>query len=162
MERRLSPSNLKARPDHQDPERRKEIKYPQVTPHALLGSLLGVLAEQQRAPFETHDSVELKFLSFKTMLLVMLTSIKRFGDLQAFLVNKSYLEFGPPDSQVTLSPQPDYVPKVFTTPFWDQVVKLQALPLQEADPVLVLLCPIYVESTQGFRCSDQLLVCFGV
>lgn len=120
------------------------------------------MQNKQRAPFETHDSVELKFLSFKTMLLVMLTSIKRVGDLQAFLVNKSYLEFGPPDSQVTVRPQPDYVPKVFTTPFWDQVVKLQALPLQEADPVLVLLCPIYVESTHGFRCSDQLLVCFGV
>ncbi len=90
------------------------------------------------------------------MLLVKLTSIKRVGDLQAFLVNKSYLEFRPPDSHVILRPQPDYVPKVFTTPFWDQVVNLQ-----KADPAFVLLCPIYVESAQGFRCSEQLFVCFG-
>lgn len=95
------------------------------------------------------------------MLLVKLTSIKRVGDLQSFLVNKLYLKFGPPDSHVTLRLQPGYVPKVFTTPFWDQVVNLQVLPLQEADPSLVLLCPIYVEHTQGFRRSDQFFVCFG-
>ncbi len=31
LERKLSHSTLKARPDHQDSERHKEIKYPQVT-----------------------------------------------------------------------------------------------------------------------------------
>ncbi len=32
--------------------------------------------------------------------------------------------------------------KVPTTPFRDQVVNLQALPLEEADPALALLCPV--------------------
>jgi len=56
--------------------------------------------------------------------------------------------------------------KVPTTPFRDQVVNLQALPLEEADPALALLCPVralraYVDRTRCFRTSDQLFVCYG-
>ncbi|KAL0160080.1 hypothetical protein M9458_043805, partial [Cirrhinus mrigala] len=59
-----------------------------------------------------------------------------------------------------------HVPKVPTTPFRDQVVNLQALPLEEADPASALLCPvralrIYVDRTRHFRCTEQLFVCFG-
>ncbi len=78
----------------------------------------------------------------KTLLLVALASIKRVGDLQAFSVDESCLEFGPGDGHVVLRPRPGYVPKVPTTPFRDQVVSLQALPLEEADPALALLCPV--------------------
>ncbi len=58
------------------------------------------------------------------------------------------------------------MPKVPTTPLRDQVVNLQALSWEEADPAIALLCPvralhIYVDRTQGFRTSDQLFVCFG-
>ncbi len=57
-------------------------------------------------------------------------------------------------------------PKVPTTPFCDQVVNLQALPSEEADPALALLCPvtalrIYVDRTRSFRSSDQLFICHG-
>ncbi|XDV45124.1 hypothetical protein PO909_013271 [Leuciscus waleckii] len=56
--------------------------------------------------------------------------------------------------------------KVPTTPFRDQVVNLQALPSEEADPALVFLCPVrslrlYVDRTQSFRTSDQLFVYYG-
>ncbi|XP_067273076.1 uncharacterized protein [Pseudorasbora parva] len=90
----------------------------------------------------------------------------RVGDLQAFVVDEACLEFGPGDSHVILSPRPGYVPKVPTTPFRDQVVNLQALPLEEADPALALLCPLrtlrtYVDRTQCFRTSDQLFVCYA-
>ncbi len=76
------------------------------------------------------------------------------------------LEFGPGDGHVVLSPRPGYVPKVPTTPFRDQVVSLQALPLEEADPALALLCPVcalrlYTDWTQSLRTSDQLFVCYG-
>ncbi len=71
-----------------------------------------------------------------------LTSIKRVGDLQAFSVSEECLVFGPVYSHVVLRPRPGYVPKVPTTPFRDQVVNLQALPSEEADPALALLCPI--------------------
>ncbi len=43
-----------------------------------------VLAGLQRGPFEPLDSVELKFLSLKTVLLTALTSIKRVGDPRRF------------------------------------------------------------------------------
>ncbi|XP_052417056.1 uncharacterized protein LOC127961823 [Carassius gibelio] len=46
------------------------------------------------------------------------------------------------DSQVLLRPRPGYIPKVPTTSFKNQVVKLQALPLEEADPALAVLCPV--------------------
>ncbi len=67
---------------------------------------------------------------------------------------------------VTLRPRPGYVPKVPTTPFRDQVVNLQALPPEEADPALALLCPVralrqYTDRTQSFRTSEQLFVCYG-
>ncbi len=98
----------------------------------------------------------------KTLLLLALASIKRVGDLHAFSVDNSCLQFGPADSQIILRPQPGYVPKVPTTPFRDQVVSLQALHPEEADPALALLCPVralrrYVDRTQSFRTSDQLL-----
>ncbi len=125
-----------------------------------------VLAGLQRGPFEPLDSVELKFLSLKTALLTALTSIKRVGDLQAFSVSEECLVFGPVYSHVVLRPRPGYVPKVPTTPFRDQVVNLQALPSEEADPALALLCPvralrIYVDRTQSVRSSEQLFVCHG-
>ncbi|KAI2666935.1 Phenylalanine--tRNA ligase alpha subunit [Labeo rohita] len=54
--------------------------------------------------------------------------------------------------------------QVPTTPLRDQVVSLQALPLEEADPALSLLCPVralrtYVDRTRSFRRSEQLFVC---
>ncbi len=76
------------------------------------------------------------------------------------------LVFGPVYSHVVLRPRPGYVPKVPTTPFRDQVVDLQALPSEEADPALALLCPlralrIYVDRTRSVRSSEQLFVCHG-
>ncbi|KAL0199319.1 hypothetical protein M9458_007859, partial [Cirrhinus mrigala] len=120
----------------------------------------------REAPFEPLALVELKYLSLKTALLTALASIKRVGDLQAFSVDEACLEFGPGDSHVILRPRPGYVPKVPTTPFRDQVVNLQALPLEEADPASALLCPvralrIYVDRTRHFRRTEQLFVCFG-
>ncbi len=72
--------------------------------------------------------------------------------------------FGPVYSNLVLRPRPGYVPKVPTTPFRNQVVNLQALPSEEADPALALLCPvralrIYVGHTRSFRSSEQLFVC---
>ncbi len=125
-----------------------------------------VLRALQQGPFEPLQSVKLKFLLMKPLFLVALASIKRVGDLHAFLFDESCLEFGLADSKVTLRPQPGYVSKVPTTHFRDQVVNQQALTPEEADPALGLLCPIraliwYVDQTQSFRTSDQLFVCYG-
>ncbi len=105
-------------------------------------------------------------LSAKTALLTTLTSIKKVGDLQEFSVSEECLVFGPVYSHVVLRPWPGHMPKVPTTSFCDQVVNLQALPSEEADPALALLCPvgalrIYVDRTRSFRSSKQLFVCHG-
>ncbi len=185
LERRLSPSTLKvyvaAIAAHHDAvdgkslgkhdlvirflrgARRLNPPRPHLVPSWDLPSVLSALRE---APFEPLQSAELKFLSLKTVLLSALATVKRVGDLQAFSVDDSCLEFGPADSHVVLRPRPGYVPKVPTMPFRDQVVNLQALPREEADPAIALLCPvralrIYVDRTQSFRTSDQLFVFFG-
>ncbi len=99
-------------------------------------------------------------------MLVRSASIKRVGDLEAFSVDKSCLEFWLGDGHVVLRPRPHYVPKVPTTPFRDQVVCLQTLPPEEADPALALPCSVrafqlYIDRTQSPRTSDQLFVCYG-
>ncbi len=92
--------------------------------------------------------------------------MKRVGNLQTFSVSEECLVFGLVYSHIVLRPRPGYVPKVPTTPFCDQVVNLQALPSEEADPALALLCPIralriYVDRTRSVRSSEQLFVCHG-
>ncbi len=185
LERRLSPSTLKvyvaAISAYHDPVEGKSVGKHNLVVRFLRGArrlnpprppslpswdLALVLRALITAPFEPLQSVELKFLSMKTLLLTALASIKRVGDLQAFSVDDSCLQFGPADSSATLRPRPGYVPKVPTTPFRDQVVNLQALPLEEADPALALLCPVralrqYTDRTQSFRTSEQLFVCYG-
>ncbi len=185
LERRLSPSTLKvyvaAISAYHDPVEGKSVGKHNLVVRFLRGArrlnpprppslpswdLALVLRALITAPFEPLQSVELKFLSMKTLLLTALASIKRVGDLQAFSVDDSCLQFGPADSSATLRPRPGYVPKVPTTPFRDQVVNLQALPPEEADPALALLCPVralrqYTDRTQSFRTSEQLFVCYG-
>ncbi len=185
LERRLSPSTLKvyvaAIAAHHDAVDGKSLGKHDLVIRFLRGArrlnpprphlvpswdLPSVLLALRGAPFEPLQSVELKFLSLKTVLLTALATVKRVGDLQAFSVDDSCLEFGPGDSHVVLRPRPGYVPKVPTMPFRDQVVNLQALPREEADPAIALLCPvcalrIYVDRTQRFRTSDKLFVCFG-
>ncbi len=177
LERRLSPSTLKvyvaAIAAHHDAVDGKSLGKHDLVIRFLRGArrlnpprphlvpswdLPSVLSALRGAPFEP--------LSLKTVLLSALATVKRVGDLQAFSVDDSCLEFGPADSHVVLRPRPGYVPKVPTMPFRDQVVNLQALPREEADPAIALRCPvralhIYVDRTQSFRTSDQLFVCFG-
>ncbi len=181
LERRLSPSTLKvyvaAIAANHDPVEGKSVGKHDWVVRFLRGArrlnpprppsipswdLSLVLRALQQGPFEPLQTVEPKFLSMKTLLLLALASIKRVGDLHAFSVDDSCLQFGPADSQIILRPRPGYVPKVPTTPFRDQVVSLQALPPEEADPALALPCPVralrhYVDRTQSFRTSDQLL-----
>ncbi len=185
LERRLSPSTLKvyvaAIAAHHDAVDGKSLGKHDLVIRFLRGArrlnpprphlvpswdLPSVLSALRGAPFEPLQSVKLKFLSLKTVLLSALATVKRVGDLQAFSVDDSCLEFGPADSHVVLRPRPGYVPKVPTMPFRDHVVNLQALPREEADPAIALLCPvralcIYVDRVQSFRTSDQLFVCFG-
>ncbi len=170
LERRLSPSTLKVyvaaiAANHVRFLRGARRLNPPRPPSIPSWDLSLVLRALQQGPFEPLQTVKPKFLSMKTLLLLALASIKKVGDLHAFSVDDSCLQFGPADSQIILRPRPGYVPKVPTTPF-REVVSLQALPPEEADPALALLCPVramrhYVDRTQSFRTSDQLFVCHG-
>ncbi len=61
------------------------------------------------------QSAYLQTLSLKTALFLALASVKRVGDLQAFSVSASCLEFGSNDCKVILKPRHGYVPKAFST-----------------------------------------------
>ncbi len=64
-----------------------------------------MLPALQIGSFEPLQSADLKILSMKYLLLVTLASFKRVGDLQAFSVDESYLEFGPSDGHLVLRPR---------------------------------------------------------
>ncbi len=101
-----------------------------------------VLRALKGPPFEPLQSTNLRSLSLKTALLLVLASVKQVGDLQALSISPACLEFGPNDSKVILKPRHGYVPKVLSTPFRAQVITLSALPPSEEDRELSLLCPV--------------------
>ncbi|XDV15909.1 hypothetical protein PO909_015850 [Leuciscus waleckii] len=135
-------------------------------PSVPIWDLSLVLEALKAYPFEPLDTVDLKYLTFKTVFLIALSSVKRVGDLHALSVNAACLEFGPNDSIVILKPRHGYVPKVMGTPFRAQVISLSALPASGSEVDSNLLCPVralrnYVTRSAAFRRSEQLFVSFG-
>ena len=133
-------------------------------PSVPMWDLSTVLAAMKGPPFEPIQTVSLKHLSFKTVFLLALASVKRIGDLHALSVSPACLEFGPNDSKVILKPRHGYVPKSLNTPFRAQVISLSALPSEEGDSSC--LCPVralraYVSRSAVFRQTEQLFVSFS-
>ncbi len=80
------------------------------------------------------------------------------------------MDFAPGLVKVTLRPRPGYVPKVLSTSFRSQVVKLHSFhppPFASGEDErlhmfgLVRALKIYVDCSKLSRKSPQLLVCFG-
>ncbi len=69
------------------------------------------------APFEPLESASDRILTLKVVLLLALTSLKRVGDLQAFSVSETCMDFAPGLVKVILRPRPGYIPKVLSTSF---------------------------------------------
>ncbi len=122
------------------------------------------------APFEPLESASERILTLKVVLLLALTSLKRVGDLQAFSVSETCMDFSPGLVKVTLRPRPGYIPKVLSTSFRSQVVTLHSFhppPFASSeDERLHLLYPVralklYVDHSKVWRKSPQLLICFG-
>jgi len=128
---------------------------------------LSIVLEALKAPpFEPLESVELKYLSLKTVLLTALASVKRVGDIHALSSSAACLEFGPNDSIVILKPRHGYVPIAIGTPFRTQVISLSALPASDSERDADRLCPVralrvYTTRVAAFRRSEQLFVSFG-
>ncbi|CAM4555573.1 unnamed protein product [Leuciscus chuanchicus] len=133
-------------------------------PSVPIWDLSLVLEALKAFPFEPLDSVDLKYLSLKTVFLIALASVKRVGDLHALSVTPACLEFGP--NEVILKPRHGYVPKAIGTPFRAQIISLSALPASDSDDSDNLLCPVralrvYITRSAAFRRSEQLFVSFG-
>ncbi len=120
------------------------------------------------APFEPLESE--RILTLKVTLLLAPTSLKRVGDLQVFSVSEMCMDFAPGLVKVTLRPRPGFIPKVLSTSFRSQVVTLHSFhppPFASSeDERLHMLCPVralklYVDRSEVWRKSSQLLVCFG-
>ncbi len=121
------------------------------------------------APFKPLESALERILTLKVVLLLALTSLKRVGDLQAFSVSETCMDFAPGLVKVTLRPRRGYIPKVLSTSFRSQVVTLHSfhpLPFASSeDERLHMLCPVralklYVDRSKVWRKSPQLLICF--
>ncbi len=97
------------------------------------------------APFEPLESASEWILTLKVVLLLALMSLKRVGDLQAFSVSETCMDFAPGLVKVTLRPRPGYIPKVLSTSFRSQVVTLHSFhppPFASSeDERLHMLCP---------------------
>ncbi|XDV29293.1 hypothetical protein PO909_032430 [Leuciscus waleckii] len=135
-------------------------------PSVPVWDLSTVLEAMKGAPFEPLQSIDLKHLSFKTVFLLALASVKRIGDLHALSVSAACMEFGPNDSKVILKPKHGYVPKSLNTPFRAQVISLSALPVPDEEKDASLLCPVralraYVSRSSVFRQTEQLFVSFS-
>ncbi|XP_016375724.1 uncharacterized protein LOC107714402 [Sinocyclocheilus rhinocerous] len=123
-----------------------------------------VLNALTRAPFEPLESVDIKLLSLKRVILLALVSAKRVCELHALSVHRACLDFSPDDSKVTLLPNPAFVPNVSDSAY--NCSALELLPFypppfsSEEERKLHTLCPVralcyYVNRTRSFRKNDQ-------
>lgn len=128
-----------------------------------------VLEALTRDPYEPLDRSSLKALSFKTALLLALTSAKRVSELCALSVHPSCLLLRGDCSGAVLKPNPSFVPKNIRSSFRSRIIQLEAFhPPPHGDSreaKLHLLCPVraltyYVDRTAAVRNTDQLFVCY--
>ena len=126
-----------------------------------------VLEALTKGPYEPMKHSSLRALSFKTALLLALTSAKRVSELCALSVNPSCLLIR---GDRTLKPNPAFVPKNIRSSFRSRIIQLEAFhppPHGNSREVkLHLLCPVralthYVNRTATVRNTEQLLVCYG-
>ncbi len=85
---------------------------PTVRPIMPTWVLAVVLEALSKAPFEPLEEVPFRFVTVKTVFILVISSLKRVGDLQSMSVAPSCLEFAPGMSRAFIYPSPVYVPKV--------------------------------------------------
>ena len=129
-----------------------------------------VLEVLSGSPFEPLDSIDMKFLSYKTALLLALASAKRVSDIHALSVHPSCTQFASDGAKVVLYPNAAYLPKILPKSYQSMAIVLHAFSpppfTSEEQERLHCLCPVralrvYISRTQGFRLCDQLFVCFA-
>lgn len=86
--------------------------------------LIVVYEAMGEPPVEPLESLNLRFLSYKTALMLVLASAKHVGDLHVLSVHPSYIQFG---SRVVLRLNAVYTPKVMSGEYSVYSFKLPAL-----------------------------------
>lgn len=127
-----------------------------------------VLRAMEKAPFEALETADLKWLSFKTALLLALASAKRVGELHALSVHQDLCRFLPEGAGVVMHLNPAFLPKVTSSWHSNQAMELRSLSSTQKESSrreLSLVCPVralrvYMCRTQAHRNTDQLFVCF--
>lgn len=74
-------------------------------------------------PFKPIESIDMKFLLYKTALLLALTTLNRVGDLHVLSVHSSCTQFTPEGSKVTLHPNA-YLPMVIPAAYSSMAFEL--------------------------------------
>ncbi len=148
-------------PGYMFPPRCDESQVRSRVPHWDLAVVLEALC---RPPFESIEEISERLLTSKTVLLLAIYSLKRVGDLQAFSVSPSYLDFAPDLVKAFLFPGAGYVPKVpFSTP---QPIVLNAfcpLPFREPDQKrLNCMCPVehWMRASTELPCGEGRTNCW--
>ena len=100
---------------------------PVVHASALQLDLPLVLEALVTEPFEPLELSSLKALSWKTALLLALTSAKRVSELTALSVHPSCLMIRGDQSGATLRPNPSFVPKSLRSAFRSRFIQLGVL-----------------------------------
>ncbi|XP_069612715.1 ankyrin repeat and SAM domain-containing protein 1A isoform X8 [Ranitomeya imitator] len=139
---------------------------PLVAPKVPSWDLNLVLSALTGPPFEPIETISIKTLSLKTILLVALTSARRISDIQALSSNPPFTKIL--DDRVTLRPDPAYLPKVASKFHRSQEVSLPSFcpnPKNEKEQNFhnldVRRCLIqYLDSTREYRKEGSLFVCF--
>ncbi|XP_057206214.1 uncharacterized protein LOC130564268, partial [Triplophysa rosa] len=123
-----------------------------------------VLKSLSRRPFEPLGEVSLKHLSFKTALILTLTSAKLVSILHALSVHPSCTKFYFDGNRDFLRPNPAFMPICFPA-VTCEVIELSCPPpfSSAEDERLHALCPVralrvYMDRTKTFRKSDQLFI----
>ena len=125
-----------------------------------------VLAALSKPPFEPIRIADMKFLTWKTVFLIAITSARRVSELQALCYLEPYTVFRA--TNVTMATNSRFVPKVNSAFHTSQLIQLPAMH-EEDSAQLRSLCVRrslvhYIERTAKYRTkqgSDQLFLTYG-
>ena len=124
-----------------------------------------VLTSLTKAPYEPLRQAPLKFLTWKTVFLVAITSARRASEIHALRCDPPYITFNA--TGVTMFPDIQFLPKVNSRFACSQAIEVPAMH-HEQDQKLRSLCvrralKYYLERTRAIRLADscQLFVAYG-
>ncbi|CAJ0949011.1 unnamed protein product, partial [Ranitomeya imitator] len=135
---------------------------PRISKPVTQGDLGLVLKQLTKPPFEHLISVELKFLTLKTVLLLALTSAKRVSELQAMSAREPYTVFTQDRVNSTSSFRPKFTSSenlnqmMYLPAYVPEATSSQGEDLSTLDIVRCL--EVYLERSRAFRKDENLLV----